>query len=768
MDEIKEAFLEESEELFENINSLLIKAEENRSLTEDEINTLFRDIHTLKGGSGSVGFVKFSQVIHLFESLMDNIRSGHIDATPEIIEFLIDSIDDLHILLNEEHSNSIDEKEFNDKFNKFKIEINHFMNSDNHLEKDSKQEDSQKNHSIEKLINMNGGEIVDLFEKINRKLNSFATKRGFSKEEIANLFRDIHTLKASAQFIGFKFFPKYIHELEDYLDKIRDNEYSYDLKTNKFFKKAIKIAEALIDEELNNNKYEIEHILIDIKNEILTLKETKESRFEIFDENNNKDPGFEIFETEEKKDQGFEIFDESKEEKQGFEIFENTQKKQIVKSESKPIPSKQKIKKSKEKSNAKEDNNKRVSLKNIVSSSSIRVSLDKIDILMNKVGDLVITKSMLFQFADALNDYSIKNLITERLEVLDRNIRELQESVMGVRMIPMSSVYSKLPKIIRDLSKKLGKNVKFEHYGDTVEIDKLMVEALMDPLTHILRNALDHGIETAEERIKARKPKEGKLTISASQESGQIIITIEDDGAGINSKKVGEKAVEKGIITQEEFERMSHEDLVMLIFSPGLSTANEVSDISGRGVGMDVVMNNINSIGGTIKVQTKNGEGTKFIIILPLTLAILDGLNVKVGDHKFIYPLNMVLESFQPIKEIIKNVVNNNEEILIVRDEFIPVIRLHKFFGIEPKYYDLTKGIVIISKVDTSKVAIFVDEFMTQEQIVVKSLERNFRKVKGISASTIRGDGSIGLILDIANIVNESKKQRALNGNNGI
>jgi two-component system chemotaxis sensor kinase CheA len=377
---------------------------------------------------------------------------------------------------------------------------------------------------------------------------------------------------------------------------------------------------------------------------------------------------------------------------------------------------------------------------------------------MNKVGDLVITKSMLYQFAESL-DFSIRNALIEKLDVLDRNIRELQESVMSVRMVPMSSIYSKLPKIIRDLSKKLNKKVKFEHFGDNVEIDKLMVEALMDPLTHILRNALDHGIECAEERIKKGKDPEGHLTISAAQESGQIVITIADDGAGINVEKVAKKALEKGIITEEELKRMSDDDIAMLIFSPGLSTADKISDVSGRGVGMDVVMNNITSIGGSIKIETKKDEGTKFIIILPLTLAILDGLNVSVGEYKFIYPLNLILESFQPIKEIIKNVVDEDKEILIVREEFIPVIRLHKFFGIKPKYTDLTKGVVIVSKIETTKVAIFVDEFLNQEQIVVKSLEKNFKKVRGISASTIRGDGSIGLILDISDIVKESKQR---------
>lgn len=736
MDEIKELFMEESEDLFESINSLLMQAEEQSNFTKEELDTLFRDIHTLKGASGSVGFDKFSKIVHLFESLMDTIRNGSIEATPEIIEFLVDGSDTLNTILDEEFADTLDGNEFEEKYNQFKKKIETFTNPDN-CDKDNES-------SKEKLIQMNGGEIIDLFEKINKRLNYFNDIENLSKEEIGDLFRDIHTLKASSQFIGLIFFPQYIHELEEYLDEIRENHYTYTKQTNDFFIKSIKTSESLIDKELNNNEDEIEYIILDIKDEISKLKEPEDLGFELFDDYIEEE-AFELFDDDNTNNKDFELFDDK-----------NLDDKHDLIPIQKP-PVNENKKKIKEPAKAAEKD-KKMSLKNIVSTSSIRVSLDKIDILMNKVGDLVITKSMLFQFAEALEDYSIKNLVSERLDVLDRNIRELQDSVMSVRMIPMGSVYSKLPKVIRDLSKKLGKSVKFEHYGDTVEIDKLMVEALMDPLTHILRNALDHGIETSEERINSNKSKDGKLTISAAQESGQIIITIEDDGAGINTQKVGAKAVEKNVISQDEFDRMSDEDLAMLVFSPGLSTASEVSDVSGRGVGMDVVMNNINSIGGNIKIHTKQAEGTKFIIALPLTLAILDGLNVKIGDHKFIYPLNMVLESFQPINEIIKNVVDKGEELLIVRNEFIPVIRLHNFFGIKPKYYDLTEGIVIISKVGTSKAAIFVDEFMTQEQIVVKSLEKNFKKIKGISASTIRGDGSVGLILDIANIAENSKK----------
>ena len=725
MDEIKEAFLEEGQELFEKIDAVLLEAEEKGILAEDGIDKLFRDIHTLKGSSGSVGFVKFTKIAHVFENFLVKIRNGELRVDKEVLDFLIESVDRLEKILAEEADGNLSDEKFNQYIDYFDNLIEGFLGS----KKRSSKENSKKGR--DELLKRNGGEIVDIFEKIYQTLFNYDKTEEITQEEKDELFRYFHTLKASSQFIGFSIFSNFIHEAENFLDKIRNNDIEYNKIVHNFIKNTTKKAEEVIDLEINSEFKDAEKLYIEIKNEINKLE--KELRKEDKEESNLN----------------YKIKEKSEDETKDSSIVQNST------------------------DNYKEEDDyssesRKKSLKKIVSSSSIRVNLDKIDILMNKVGDLVITKSMLFQFAEALKDYHIKNSIIEKLEVLDRNIRELQESVMSVRMIPMSSVYQKIPKIIRDVSKKLNKDIKFEHYGDTVEIDKLMVEALMDPLTHILRNAIDHGIETKDERVNRNKPNFGKIVMTASQESGQIIISIEDDGAGIDIDKVGKKAVEKGIISREELNRLSLDDIAMLIFSPGLSTAQKVSDISGRGVGMDVVMNNINAIGGTIKIFTKKYVGTKFVIILPLTLAILDGLNVRVGKYKFVYPLNMVLESFQPIKEIIKNIVKDGKEVLIVRDEFIPVIRLHEFFGIEPQYRDLTDGVVIISKIDTSKVAIFVDEFMTQEQIVVKSLEKNFRKVKGISASTIRGDGSVGLILDIASIVNEHKKTKVVHGNNGV
>ena len=728
MDEIKEVFLEESQELTEGITTLLLEAEEIGELRESDVNQIFRDIHTLKGSSGSVGFTKFTKVAHIFESFLEKIKNKKIYPDVEVIGFLIESIEKLEKILVEEASDQLSNEKLNNYIDSFSEAIEDLSSKkkfDNkpklveedkveqvkaeikEADKEKKSINDDKKRSREELLKINGGEILDLFEKIYTILAIYDSVRQIEQEKKDELFRAFHTLKASGQFIGFSIFPNYVHILEDFLDKIRNSSIEYDDAVHSFIKSAVKSAEELIDYEINGDYKKAENIYISVKHKLEGL------------ENNFK---------------------------------------QHIKKIIKDVEIKGETDSSEEREK---------SLKKIVSSSSIRVGLDKIDVLMNKVGDLVITKSMLFQFTEALEDYYIKNLIVEKLEILDRNIRELQESVMSIRMIPMSSVYQKIPKIIRDVSKKLGKDVRFEHYGDTVEIDKLMVESLMDPLTHILRNAIDHGIESKDDRININKPSYGKIKMTAAQESGQIIITIEDDGAGIDTEKVGKKAIESGIITKEELSRLSENDIAMLIFSPGLTTAKEVSDISGRGVGMDVVMNNINSIGGTIKIFTQRGFGTKFVIILPLTLAILDGLNVRVGKYRFVYPLNMVLESFQPISEIVKNVVKGSKEVLIVRDEFIPVIRLHDFFNIEPQYKNLTDGVVIVSKVDTSKVAIFVDEFMTQEQIVVKSLEKNFRKIKGISASTIRGDGSVGLILDIANIVSEYRK-KASNGSNDI
>jgi two-component system chemotaxis sensor kinase CheA len=377
---------------------------------------------------------------------------------------------------------------------------------------------------------------------------------------------------------------------------------------------------------------------------------------------------------------------------------------------------------------------------------------------MNNVGDLVITNAMLTQYSTTIENSKVRSSVLERLELLERHIREMQDSIMSIRMVPMESIYSKFPKVVRDISKKLGKKVNFEHLGDSVEIDKAMIEGLTDPLMHIIRNSLDHGLETPEDRVASGKDETGTILIAAEQSNGQMIITIKDDGKGIDAERVAQKSLDNGIIDEHQLAQMDNNEKAMLIFGAGVSTADQITDISGRGVGMDVVKTNINKLGGIIKLDTELGVGTTITIMLPLTLAILDGLDIAVGDVKYILPLSSIVESLQPTSDMIKKIGDGTQDLLMLREEFIPVVRLYQLFDIESKHSRLEEGMLIVVKSGNIKVALFIDEFLHQHQVVVKPLDKNFRSVEGIGAATVRGDGSIGLILDVMGIIEAQKK----------
>ena len=458
-----------------------------------------------------------------------------------------------------------------------------------------------------------------------------------------------------------------------------------------------------------------------------------------------------------KEDKGFGFFDDIEtsddvlESDDGFGFFDT-----IETMPEKKVQAAQTAKEEKEVPNKELEVKESSKFKPESASSSIRVDLSKIDALMNNIGELVIAHSMLMQYTYMMQDQKIKSDLSERLDLLDRYIRELQESVMSVRMIPMETVFSKFPKVIRDTAKKLNKKIDFRHYGDSVEIDKAMIEGLTDPLTHIVRNAMDHGIESTDRRRAAGKNETGTLLMSAEQANGQMIIKIQDDGGGINLAKVTAKAIQNGILEESVAAGMSNEDKAMLIFAPGLSTAEAVTDISGRGVGMDVVMSNIKKLGGAVKVETEEGFGSTFTIVLPLTLAILDGLNIRVGCEQYILPLSSIIESLKPTEGMIKQIGDEESEVLMLREEFIPVVRLHAIFNIAPQNHKLFDGILIVVRSGTKKIAMFVDEFMNQQQFVIKPLDRNFRNAQGIGGATVRGDGTIGLIIDTMNIMDRN------------
>jgi two-component system chemotaxis sensor kinase CheA len=384
--------------------------------------------------------------------------------------------------------------------------------------------------------------------------------------------------------------------------------------------------------------------------------------------------------------------------------------------------------------------------------SSIRVGVEKVDQLINLVGELVITQAMLAETTSTF-DPALHDRLFNGMAQLERNARDLQETVMSIRMMPMDYVFSRFPRLVRDLAAKLGKEVELVTFGQATELDKSLIERIIDPLTHLVRNSLDHGIETVEARRAAGKDGAGQLVLSAAHHGGNIVIEVSDDGAGLRRDKILAKAMKQGMQVSES---MSDEEVWNLIFMPGFSTAEQVTDVSGRGVGMDVVKRNIQSMGGHVEITSHAGKGTTTRIVLPLTLAILDGMSVKVGNEIFILPLNFVMESLQPVAEDIYTVANG-ERVVRVRGEYLPLVALHEVFSVEGARTEPTQGIVTIMQTEGRRFAMLIDELVGQQQVVVKNLETNYRKVRGISAATILGDGSVALIVDVAALNRESR-----------
>lgn len=631
----RDMFIEEAGELFESADNVLLVAEKNGSLTDDEMGQLFRDVHTLKGSGASVELTYFAEFTHDVENLMDKLRNHKIEFVPEMAGTLMDGLDVMKEILQMENDGQMDRE----TFEQMSVELL---------------------KTIRAYIN---GDAVPAAASISTSINNKVS----IDESVA---KDIPSSRLKSTAYGF--FG------EDSLEEVNESD------DFGFFDSALELTPNSIMES-NLPKEESKVALQEEVTKVIAP--------------------------------------------------------QAVVSTVKKIEA-----------NDDSENGKKAATTN-----NIRVNLDKIDNLMNNVGDLVITNAMLTQFASTISESKTRGSVLERLELLERHIREMQDSIMSIRMVPMESIYSKFPKVVRDISKKLNKKVEFKHDGDSVEIDKAMIEGLTDPLMHIIRNSLDHGLETPDVRRASGKNETGIISISAEQANGQMIITIKDDGKGINSELVAQKALSNGTIDENQYKQMSMNDKAMLIFGAGLSTAEEITEISGRGVGMDVVKTNIQKLGGIIKLDTEIGQGTTIIIMLPLTLAILDGLDIAVGKMKYILPLSSIVESLQPTKEMIKKIGDGTQDLLMLRQEFIPIVRLYKLFDITPKYEKLEDGMLIVVKSGNQKIAVFIDEFLHQHQVVVKPLDKNFKPVMGIGAATVRGDGSIGLILDIVGLIQVQK-----------
>ena len=676
----REMFLEEAAELFESADNVLLEAENNGSLTDEEMGQLFRDVHTLKGSGASVELALFAEFTHDVENLMDKLRNHKIEFIPEMAETLIDGLDVMKEILDLEVSETLNRETFT----------------------------SMTTDLLQELRAYSSGTVV-------KKEEQPVVKKEESKKVI-EVKKEENSTSLDSDNFGF---------FDDELNEQRDNK----VKAYGIF------ADDDLDEDQRNYGFyheDLEEISRNALDSDFKLTNEDQEHFGFFDDVPEITPNSQM------------IINDIEEKTPTLET---------------PAPV-QNIAVRKQRVVSNDENDEQSASKKPVSNNnnSIRVNLDKIDLLMNNVGDLVITNAMLTQFSSTIEESKTRNSVLERLELLERHIRDMQDSIMSIRMVPMDSIYSKFPKVVRDISKKLGKKVEFKHYGDNVEIDKAMIEGLTDPLMHIIRNSLDHGIETPSERELTGKPDIGSISISAEQANGQMIITIQDDGKGINSDKVALKALEQGQIDENQYSTMSENEKAMLIFGAGVSTADEITDISGRGVGMDVVKTNIHKLGGAIKLDTHIGKGTTITIMLPLTLAILDGLDIKVGSQKYILPLSSIVESLQPTSEMIKKIGDGTQDLLMLREEFIPVVKLHQLFGLERSFNKLEEGMLIVVKSGNTKVALSIDEFLNQHQVVVKPLDKNFRSVQGIGAATVRGDGSIGLILDVIGIINAQIK----------
>jgi two-component system chemotaxis sensor kinase CheA len=381
--------------------------------------------------------------------------------------------------------------------------------------------------------------------------------------------------------------------------------------------------------------------------------------------------------------------------------------------------------------------------------NSIRVGIEKIDELLNVVGEVVITQSMLGQLARDLEGVHAERL-RAGLTQLESNVRELQECVMRVRMLPVGSVFSRFPRLVRDLSTRLGKQIRLQLSGEQTELDKTVLEKIGDPLVHLVRNSIDHGIETPAERLAAGKPLEGVIHLNAFHKGGAINIVISDDGRGLHRDQLLERARARGLVDADEV--LSDAEVQDLIFAPGFSTAAQATELSGRGVGMDVVRRNIKELGGSVELRSVAGEGTTLTITLPLTLAIVDGQSVQVGSETYIVPLVAIIESMQ-VQDSAVQLVHGHGEVFAFRGDYLPVIRLHEAFGVEPRSRRLADGLLMVVEGDGCRAGLFIDELLGQQQVVIKSMETNYARIPGVGGATILGEGSVALILDVPGLL---------------
>jgi two-component system chemotaxis sensor kinase CheA len=705
LSEFHDVFFEECFDGLDILESGLLTLDQSTDV--EDINAIFRAAHSIKGGSASFGFMEISGFTHVMETLLDEMRDGRRQVTRNSIDLLLESVDILRGMVNAARDEEdIDKPLITAVQKKLETmlasdETAESVVADNTVvENEASDSESAETTPSEQNINPHDDLSDDRDQDTRILYISFYPEQTILQggNDPERIFRELESLGDLVVEIDTSSLPS--------LGEIKaDNCYlGWQLQlTGNVTKQDI---EELFSWVADESKLEIseqttrqEQIDLDAEVELQTETQTQSIPVEIAQLDTKAD----------------------KENSPVDQVVETAKKKPSANT-----PAKE--------------------------SGSIRVAIDKIDDLINLVGELVITQSMLSQTgADmAVFGSACQEKLCDGLAQLERNTRELQESVLQIRMLPINFTFSRFPRLVRDLSSKMGKQIELTMTGENTEVDKTVLEKIGDPLVHLIRNSLDHGIEMPDVRTANGKPAIGNIELSAYHEGGDIIIKVIDDGAGLNRDRILAKAIDKGLASENE--ALTDERIYNLIFAPGFSTAEQVSDVSGRGVGMDVVRRNVRDLGGNVTINSNEGAGSTVTIRLPLTLAILDGQLARVGGETYIVSLVSIIESLQIKTENLSSVTGQSE-LYQLRDEYIPIIRLNDLLDIKTAKTNLEDGLLIIVDADGQRVGLFVDELMGQQQVVIKSIETNFTHIQGISGATILGDGTVALIMDVPGLI---------------
>ncbi len=721
LSEFHDVFFEECFEGLDVMESGLLNLDNGTDM--EEINTIFRAAHSIKGGGASFGFMEISGFTHIMETLLDEMRDGRRAVTRDGVDLLLKSVDILRGMVNAARDETaVDQASVDDI--KAKLEA---MLAGATAETSSTSDAGTG--AAEKIMDTTLASETLAAETTHLS----STDKNITHWKI--YFRPHAGMLATGNEPGRIFSElKNLGELQLKVDVSGIPALSDIDPTASYLAWNLELTGEVTREEID----ELFNWVVDDSDlEITLLSESVEAVAKVSPIETASDQAETIAQVSEPQN-------EANDEESSLAATPNNEPAPIVAVSSAASEAPQSSKKAP---------------KNNKESGSIRVAIDKVDELINLVGELVITQSMLSQTGDDLASSGVDDGIEklrDGLAQLERNTRELQESVLQIRMLPISFSFSRFPRLVRDLSSKMDKQIELKMTGENTEVDKTVLEKISDPLVHLVRNSLDHGIETPAIRKAAGKPETGTLELCAYHEGGDIIIKVIDDGAGLNRDVILKKAIEKGLVG--EHEELSEERICNLIFAPGFSTAAVVSDVSGRGVGMDVVRRNVRDLGGNVSIANNKDAGSTVTIRLPLTLAILDGQQARIGSEIYIVSLVSIVESLQMREEHISSITGQSE-FFRLRDEYIPIIRINELFGMTTGKTDLQDGLLMVVEADNKRVGLFVDELLGQQQVVIKSLETNFRQIQGISGATILGDGTVALIMDVAGLIQRHTKE---------